>query len=484
MKNIFLIFLFSFLLLSNATAELFEINNCAITSSDGMPMRDKKGIPISHQDFVYDPNYYIERNTALKISKKKFAENYKKWGWDKAESDNWFYDIGEKGKVWKLAGTDIEVKSENKPASVVYDPWKERINDPYDYIWIDYISTLSEDAISKYQSIGSKYITHYEKDVWSIDINSGLITYLRIYSDEYFRHQQNLRFQRLIELEKRKDKITLRLLKQRPIKKVDTTTYEIESYAGGILIANEIDSSIQNKIVFDFNDLSLYKSYELGGVETQYRKFKCPTSADGETNETGSFSGTAFFVSNSGHLLTNNHVVEGCTLSKISYKNNDYDTKLIATDKTLDLALLKAEIRPKSFFNFSKDEPKKLDRVYVAGYPIGKKLSDDLKTSSGIVSSLKGFGDNSNEIQIDAPINPGNSGGPIINENGDLIAIAVSGLAKDQTEGINFGIKSSAAELFLRSNKVTPKKATYSGIKDNDKLREILEQGTVYTYCD
>ena len=203
---------------------------------------------------------------------------------------------------------------------------------------------------------------------------------------------------------------------------------------------------------------------------------------DGGSNS-GS-SGTAFFVSNKGHLLTNNHVVDGCKVSKISYKGKDYDTKLIATDKTLDLALLKAELRPKSFFNFSKDNVKKLNKVYVAGYPLGKGLSDDLKISSGIVSSLKGFQDNSNEIQIDAPINPGNSGGPIINENGDLIAIAVSGLAKDQTEGINFGIKSSAAELFLRSNKVTPKKAMYSRIKDNDKLLEILEQGTVYTYCD
>ena len=97
---------------------------------------------------------------------------------------------------------------------------------------------------------------------------------------------------------------------------------------------------------------------------------------------------------------------------------------------------------------------------------------------------MKGFEDNSNEIQIDAPINPGNSGGPIINENGDLIAIAVSGLAKDQTEGINFGIKSSAAETFLRSNKINPKKSMHVGIKDNDKLLEILEEGTVYTYCD
>ena len=202
------------------------------------------------------------------------------------------------------------------------------------------------------------------------------------------------------------------------------------------------------------------------------------------TNENSIYSGTAFFINSKGNLLTNNHVVEGCELSKISYKNKDYDAKLIATDKTLDLALLKAEIRPKSFFNFSKDEPKKLDRVYVAGYPIGKKLSDDLKTSSGIVSSLKGFGDNSNEIQIDAPINPGNSGGPIINENGDLIAIAVSGLAKDQTEGINFGIKSSAAELFLTSNNINPKKSMYAGIKDKDQLLEILEEGTVYTYCN
>lgn len=206
--------------------------------------------------------------------------------------------------------------------------------------------------------------------------------------------------------------------------------------------------------------------------------------SDYSKNNGGISSGTAFFVSNKGHLLTNNHVVEGCSISKITYKNKDYDTKLLATDKTLDLALLKAEVRPKSFFNFTKDEVKKLNKVYVAGYPLGKGLSDDLKISSGIVSSLKGFEDNSNEIQIDAPINPGNSGGPIVNENGDLIAIAVSGLAKDQTEGINFGIKSSAAETFLRSNKINPKKSMYAGIKDNDKLLEILEEGTVYTYCN
>jgi S1-C subfamily serine protease len=192
-------------------------------------------------------------------------------------------------------------------------------------------------------------------------------------------------------------------------------------------------------------------------MRTEYMCLTKDNSSDG-TNVSGS-SGTAFFINNKGYLLTNNHVVEGCTLSKISYKNKEYDTKLIATDKALDLALLKAELKPKTFINFSNNEAKKLNKVYVAGYPLGKGLSDDLKISSGIVSSIKGFEDNSNEIQIDAPINPGNSGGPIINENGELIAIAVAGMTEAQN--INFGIKSSAAERFLESNNINLSKISH-----------------------
>ena len=73
MKKLLSILVLSLLFVTNAKAELFEINNCAITSSEGMPMRDKKGIPISHKDFVYDPDYYNDLNTALKIPKKQFS---------------------------------------------------------------------------------------------------------------------------------------------------------------------------------------------------------------------------------------------------------------------------------------------------------------------------------------------------------------------------------------------------------------------------
>ena len=242
------------------------------------------------------------------------------------------------------------------------------------------------------------------------------------------------------------------------------------------VIINMVSGEIQYTQRFESSNNVFYK-------KTDY-KIVCNDLSSDIASEVGGSSGTAFFVSNKGHLLTNNHVVEGCGLSKITYMNKDYDTKLLATDKTLDLALLKVDLKNKSYLDFAGDEAKKMQKVYVGGYPLGKGLSDDLKISSGIVSSLKGFEDNSNEIQIDAAINPGNSGGPIINEDGELVAIAVSGLAKDQTEGINFGIKASAAERFLKSNNLKVNKSFYSSSKNNDRLLQILEEATVYTYCN
>ena len=194
-------------------------------------------------------------------------------------------------------------------------------------------------------------------------------------------------------------------------------------------------------------------------------------------------SGTAFFISNKGYLLTNNHVVEGCKAQKINYFNKEYDAQIIATDKNSDLALLKVDTKNKNYINFSKSEIEKLQKVYVAGYPFGKGLSDDLKVSSGIISSNKGFEDNSNEFQLDAPINPGNSGGPIVNDTGELVGIAVAGFAKDKSEGINFGIKSSTARTFLNTNKVKPGSSYMSFAMNNKKLLSLLEESTVYTFC-
>ncbi len=316
-------------------------------------------------------------------------------------------------------------------------------------------------------------ITRQEDEVFTINVDLGLVTHTQIFAEEYRKYM---------------DSLSAAWGDMERYPKVWTRDFKIINFTAGYIVAEErrSDGLIYTTEV-DLKAGKVYFSGNLNGPKKLLTTYICESKYANSTDTNGepkSSSGTAFFISKKGHLLTNNHVVEGCKISKITYKNKDYDTKLLAIDQTLDLALLKADIKPSSYFTFSSKDIKKLNKVYVAGYPLGKGLSDDLKISSGIVSSLKGYKDNSNEIQIDAPINSGNSGGPIINENGDLIAIAVSGLAKDQTEGINFGIKSTAAELFLRSNNISPKKSMYSGIKDNDKLLEILEQGTVYTYCN
>ena len=69
-----------------------------------------------------------------------------------------------------------------------------------------------------------------------------------------------------------------------------------------------------------------------------------------------------------------------------------------------------------------------LQDIIVAGFPFGDRVSSTLKFTKGIVSSVAGLGNNYSEIQIDAALQPGNSGGPIIDNYGNVIAVAVSKL--------------------------------------------------------
>jgi S1-C subfamily serine protease len=211
----------------------------------------------------------------------------------------------------------------------------------------------------------------------------------------------------------------------------------------------------------------------------------CKTSSGSSSDGDVASSGSGFFINNKGYFITNNHVVKGCKQSKITFKEESVDAEVVATDQTLDLALLKAKVKPRNYLNLSDDPPEKLQKIYVAGYPFGKGLSDDLKLTQGIISSVKGYGDNSNQIQIDAAINSGNSGGPIVDEDGDLVGVAVSGLNKSKAEGIAFGIKSAAVKNFLDVNKIKYSTSSLMNFgMSNKKLNNLLEDSAVYTFCN
>ena len=219
-------------------------------------------------------------------------------------------------------------------------------------------------------------------------------------------------------------------------------------------------------------------------VENYNASIKTTNKPEKKTKKkAGGSSGTAFFISNN-YLITNHHVIKGCNNnSKIIYQTKEINTQLIAKDKFLDLALLKVDVDNDTYISISGESPSKLQRIIAAGYPFGKYLSDDIKFTSGIVSSLKGLGDDSTRLQIDAALNPGNSGGPIVDENtGELVAVAVAGLRKDKTEAVNFGIKAASVKNFLQSNQIdtTLLKKRYS----RAGVASLLESATMYTFCN
>jgi S1-C subfamily serine protease len=201
-------------------------------------------------------------------------------------------------------------------------------------------------------------------------------------------------------------------------------------------------------------------------------------------------SGTGFYVSDQGHIITNNHVIDGCTDMKVHSKGLTVETVQIATDAQNDLALLKVSEIPTYAFALSTTSPYSLQDIIVAGFPFGDRVSSTLKFTQGIVSSIAGIGNNYSEIQIDAALQPGNSGGPIMDEYGNIIAVAVAKLdvktiIKDYgvvPENTNFGVKASAVRNLMEGNGVKFKAPNTEVMSKQDLSRNATE-GTVYLTC-
>ena len=194
-------------------------------------------------------------------------------------------------------------------------------------------------------------------------------------------------------------------------------------------------------------------------------------------------SGTGFFVSREGHIITNYHVIEGCDANKLSYKGKVINTDTLAVDKTNDLAILKAQIVPAKVYSVAMEDASLLEDIIIAGYPLGKKVSSAIKTSKGSVTALAGFGDNYSEFQTDAALNQGNSGGPIINQKGNVVGVAVANYGKKSgVESFNFGMKSSTLTTFASANNLKFLPPNNRELSNKD-LGNLITGGTIYLEC-
>ena len=195
-------------------------------------------------------------------------------------------------------------------------------------------------------------------------------------------------------------------------------------------------------------------------------------------------SGTGFFVSKKGEIITNHHVINGCDAIKISNDGKLVKADVKAIDRVNDLAYLKTSIKPKDYFSVVEDDAELLTDVIVAGYPLGKRVSSAIKTTKGSITALAGYGDNFSEFQTDAALNQGNSGGPIINEEGSVVGVAVAVYGKKSgVESFNFGIKASTLRSFAKSNQLNLSSPSFFGGPSKSNLGKLILNSTVYIEC-
>ena len=155
--------------------------------------------------------------------------------------------------------------------------------------------------------------------------------------------------------------------------------------------------------------------------------------------------GSGAIVSREGHIVTNNHVIEG--MDEIEVKLSDGRTRaarLIGTDPDTDIAVLKIDANDLVPLPFGNSDAVEVgETVMAVGNPYGLEES----VTQGIISAKNRPGnDNGSDLfQIDAAINPGNSGGPLVNVRGELIGVNEAIFSRSGGwQGVGFAIPSAA----------------------------------------
>jgi len=164
--------------------------------------------------------------------------------------------------------------------------------------------------------------------------------------------------------------------------------------------------------------------------------------------------GSGVIVSPEGHIITNNHVIEGADeiLVTIGNEKHEYVAKKIGTDPSTDIAVLKIEPNTKlQGITFADSDKIRVGDLAIAvGNPFGLTQSVTMGIVSAIGRGGTGITDYENFIQTDASINPGNSGGALVDMEGRLIGINTAIFSRSGgNQGIGFAVPANLAHTVM-----------------------------------
>ena len=207
-----------------------------------------------------------------------------------------------------------------------------------------------------------------------------------------------------------------------------------------------------------------------------------------EPKRSASSSGTGIVVRSDGLVLTNAHVVDGCTDLRIDGR----PATLRNVSDTYDLALLSIDAaKALPYAAFAPEAAGLNSDVTVLGYPLSGLLGG-LNVTRGAVSAVTGLSGDSITMQITAPVQPGNSGGPVVDDKGQVVGVVVSKLDAqrlaerigDIPQNVNFAIRGGVAKRYLRMNGVRHTERSGAQPLSPVTLAETAKAFTTFIECD
>ena len=253
----------------------------------------------------------------------------------------------------------------------------------------------------------------------------------------------------------------------------------IEAYKWYVLAAAQGDAEAVRQ-----RDELAQKMSPQGISEAQQRAAAFVPTKPPSAVETATGSGTGFFITQDGYMLTANHVIDGAAKIVVKTKYLLLAARIVKVDKTNDVALLKivGAYPPAAMTNhvlFQTANPRLAavsskfrpflvsdsaglrlgDSVSTIGFPNPELQGSAPKYTRGEINSLAGFRDDSHHFQISAQVQPGNSGGPLLDKSGAVVGLVQSTLNDAKllmttgvvAQNVNYALKSEYLLRFLKS---------------------------------
>jgi len=200
--------------------------------------------------------------------------------------------------------------------------------------------------------------------------------------------------------------------------------------------------------------------------------------------------GTGFFVTSTGYLLTDFHVVKDASTISVKIGSGIVPASLVAKDVANDIALLKIDgTNPCLPLGDSSTAPLG-QTVFTIGFPEPELQGLSPKLTKGEISSLAGMQDDPRMFQVSLPIQPGNSGGCLVDESGNVVGLIEATLSTVETarqsgdllQNVNYATKINFAKTLLDT--VPDAKSGLMPIKTapapfTDQVKSV-EQATVF----